>query len=106
MGCLFYFVGGVNVKYTYIQREYSEPFITIGEYIFETDPETFFSLCKLSNPLYLALVQLEQKVFKPFVDLYTQLETISTRVLEKLMQEPPRPGRGGLLPGEGDEALV
>lgn len=27
-------------------------------------------------------------------------ERLSTRNLERLMREPPRPGRGGLLPGE------
>lgn len=96
------------MKYAYIQREYSEPFITIGEYIFETDPETFTLLCMLSCTAYPEIRQFikeGQKLMKAFVSFNTQLQTISTKFIEHLMQERPKPGRGGLLLGEGEEVL-
>ena len=92
------------MKYTYIQREYSEPFITIGEYIFETDPETFTLLCTT----YLGIsgfVQEGQKLIKAFTAFCQKIQDISDELIEKLMQEPPKLGRGGLLPGEREDVL-
>lgn len=97
------------MKYTRMQREDTESFITIGEYVFETDPEAFRKLCKI----YLGIGNLDigrfantsQRLIKLFTDFRVQVETISTRLIERLIQERPKPGRGGLLPGEGEEAL-
>jgi len=95
------------VKYTYIQREYSEPFITIGEYIIETDPETFQKLCKMYMiQLFVDIGQCMNKYLpKIFGELCEKITSISAREIDQLMREPPRPGRGGLLPGEADEDL-
>lgn len=93
------------MKYTRIQREDIGSFITIGEYIFETDPETFTLLCTT----YLGIsgfVKEGQKLVKAFTIFCEKIQNISHEMIERLMKEPPKPGRGGLLPGEGDEALL
>jgi len=92
------------VKYTRIQRDNTKSFITVGEYVFETDPETF----ALLRTTYLGIsgfVQEGQKLIKAFTAFCQKIQDISDEFIEKLMQEPPRPGRGGLLPGEREDVL-
>ena len=84
------------MKYTRFQRRTTENFITIGEFLQESQPDIF------------------QKLYRKF-KLY--IKDVTDRILaaadvsgvykryQYVMQERPKPGRGGLLPGEGDEAL-
>ena len=84
------------MKYTRIQRRTTENFITIGEFLQESQPNIF------------------QKLYRKF-KLY--IKDVTDRILaavdvsgadkqyQHLMQERPRPGRGGLLPGEKEEDL-
>jgi len=84
------------VRYTWIQREDANLFITIGEYIQATAPEIFMRLYAI---LILSVRDVTETVLAAAdvdnVDKYYQ----------RIMQERPKPGRGGLLPGEGEEAL-
>lgn len=90
--------GGGNLRYAYIQRNEYEPFVTIGEYIQLTAPEIFVKL--------LAFVGMEK------VRDVTELVLAAADVVGmdkyyySIMTERPKSGRGGLLPGEGEEALV
>ena len=95
------------MKYTWIQREDTDSFITIGEYILETDPETFKEICKMYViKLFVDTTQCINKYLpKMFSELCKKITSISTREIEHLMQERPKPGRGGLLPGETEEDL-
>ena len=89
--------GGGNLRYAYIQRKQHEPIGTIGEYIQLTAPEVFVKL--------LAFVGMEK------VRDVTELVLAAADVVGmdkyyySIMTERPYPGRGGLLPGEGEEAL-
>lgn len=84
------------MKYTRIQRITTENFITIGEYIQQSQPSIF-------QELYWK--------FKLYVKDVTELILTAADVrgadkqYQHLMQERPRPGRGGLLPGEKEEDL-
>jgi len=88
------------LKYTRMQREEANSFITIGEYIFETNPKVFYQLYKM----YLVKHGIDQYLSK-LVSGFCLVTTFSRNVIDQLMREPPKPGRGGLLPGEGEEAL-
>ena len=84
------------MKYTQIQRRTTENFITIGEFLQESQPNIF-------QKLY--------RKFKLYVKDVTELILTAADVrgadkrYQHLMQERPRPGRGGLLPGEKEEDL-
>jgi hypothetical protein len=92
------------MRYARIQREDAEGFITIGEYIFRTDPETFKQL----HRTYLIKYGIGQYLSKPMDELWPILVTFTrnmTEQVKQLMTERPKPGRGGLLPGEAEEDL-
>ena len=91
------------MKYTQIQRKPTDCFITIGEYIQETNPR-----------LYLKITLILQEPIETFVSkLKDVTETVLTaadisgadKQYQYLMQERPKPGRGGLLPWEKEEDL-
>jgi len=85
------------MRYTKIKRDESEGFITIGEYIFKTDPETFRQLYRT----YLIKYGIGQYLSKLLVTFTRNM----TEQVKQLMTERPKPGRGGLLPGEAEEDL-
>jgi len=92
------------MRYARIQREDAEGFITIGEYIFRTDPETFKQL----HRTYLIKYGIGQYLSKPMDELWPILVTFTrnmTEQVKQLMTERPKPGRGGLLPGEAEGDL-
>ena len=84
------------MKYTRIQRIVTENFITIGEYIKERQPNIFKKL---------------HRKFKLYVKDVTELVLTAAdirgadRQYQYIMTERPHSGRGGLLPGEGEEDL-
>jgi len=82
------------VKYTRFQRRTTENFITIGEFLQESQPNI---LQKLYRGFRL----------KDVTELILAAADVSgvDKRYQYVMQERPKPGRGGLLPGEGDEAL-
>ncbi|WP_422447830.1 hypothetical protein [Thermoanaerobacterium sp. DL9XJH110] len=94
------------MRYIQIQRKHTESFITIGEYIKITDPVIYDRL------ITFMAIEIIQKI-----EAWKRLSDITNLVLaaadvygvdkhyQYIMQERPRPGRGGLLPGEGDDAL-
>jgi len=84
------------MRYTKIKRDEYEGFITIGEYIFKTDPETFKQL----HRTYLIKHDIGQYLSKPMNEPWPITEQV-----KQLMTERPKPGRGGLLPGEAEEDL-
>lgn len=85
------------MRYTWIQREDANLFITIGEYIQATAPEIF-------RRLYAMLILSVRDVTETVLAA-ADVDNVD-RYYQRIMQERPHPGRGGLLPGEGDEALV
>lgn len=82
------------MKYTRIQRRTTENFITIGEFLQESQPNI---LQKLYRGFRL----------KDVTELILAAADVSGRdkQYQYLMQERPKSGRGGLLPGEGEEDL-
>ena len=84
------------MKYTRIQRRTTENFITIGEFLQESQPDIFQELYRKFK-LYI----------KDVTDRILAAADVSgvDKRYQYVMQERPKPGRGGLLPGEGDEAL-
>ena len=82
------------MKYTRIQRRDYGEFVTIGEYIKEQQPNI---LQKLYRGFRL----------KDVTELILAAADVSGRdkQYQYLMQERPKSGRGGLLPGEGEDAL-
>jgi len=78
------------VKYTRIQRRTTENFITIGEFLQESQPNI---LQKLYRGFRL----------KDVTELILAAADVSGRdkLYQYIMQERPKSGRGGLLPGEG-----
>lgn len=84
------------MKYTRIQRTNTEEFITIGEFLQESQPDIF-------QKLY--------RKFKLYVKDVTELILTAAdvrgadKLYQYLMQERPKSGRGGLLPGEREEDL-
>ena len=82
------------MKYTRFQRRTTENFITIGEFLQESQPNI---LQKLYRGFRL----------KDVTELILAAADVSgvDKRYQYVMQERPKPGRGGLLPGEGDEAL-
>jgi hypothetical protein len=84
------------VKYTRIQRRDYGEFVTIGEYIKERQPNIF-------QELYYGF----QLYVRDVTELILTAASISGRdkQYQYLIQERPKSGRGGLLPGEGEENL-
>jgi len=83
------------MRYIQMARK-SQNIITIGEYIHQRQPKVF-------KVLY--------KRFKLHLKDVTELILVAADIsgadkqYQYLMQERPRPGRGGLLPGEKEEDL-
>jgi len=90
--------GGGNLRYAYIQRKQHEPIGTIGEYIQLTAPEVFVKL--------LAFVGMEK--VRDVTELVLAAADVAGigKYYHRIMTERPYPGRGGLLPGENEEALT
>jgi len=84
------------MKYTRIQRRTTENFITIGEFLQESQPN---------------ILQKLYRGFRLYIKDVTELILTAADVrgadkrYQHLMQERPRLGRGGLLPGEKEEDL-
>lgn len=82
------------MKYTRIQRRTTENFITIGEFLQESQPN---------------ILQKLYRGFRLYIKDVTELVLTAADVrgadkrYQHLMQERPKPGRGGLLPGEGED---
>jgi len=89
--------GGGNLRYAYIQRKEYEPLGTIGEYIQLTAPEVFVKLWAIA-----AMVKT-----RDVTELVLAAADVAGigKYYHRIMTERPHPGRGGLLPGEGEEAL-
>ena len=85
------------MKYTQIQRGNIESIITIGEYIQETAPEIFMRL----HTIFMAV---RVRDITETVLAVADVDGMD-KYYQRIMQERPHPGRGGLLPGEGEEAL-
>lgn len=92
------------MRYTKIKRDESEGFITIGEYIFKTDPETFRQLYRTYLKKY-GIGQYLSKLMNEFCSIMVTFTRNMTEQVKQLMTERPKPGRGGLLPGEAEEDL-
>ena len=84
------------MKYTRIQRRTTENFITIGEFLQESQPDIFQKLYRKFK-LYIKDVTDRILAAADVSGVYKQYQY--------LMQERPKPGRGGLLPGEGEDAI-
>ena len=84
------------MKYTRIQRRHAEEFITIGEFLQESQPDIFQKLYRKFK-LYI----------KDVTELVLTAADISgkDKQYQSIMQERPKSGRGGLLPGEKEEDL-
>ena len=84
------------MKYTQIQRRDYGEFVTIGEYIKERQPDIFQKLYRKFK-LYI----------KDVTELVLTAADISgkDKQYQSIMQERPKSGRGGLLPGEKEEDL-
>ena len=85
------------MKYTRIQREDTGSFITIGEYIQATAPKIFMRLC--------VMLTVRVRDITEAVIAAADVDSVD-KYYKRIMQERPKPGRGGLLPGEGAEALL
>jgi len=85
-----------HVKHIRIQYKNNTGFITIGEYIQQLQPNIFRQL-RLKFKLYI----------KDVTDLVLASADIAGRdkYYKSIMQERPKPGRGGLLPGEKEGEL-
>ena len=84
------------MKYTQIQRGNIESIITIGEYIQETAPEVFIRL--------LLEFTMKDEIIKG-VRITVRRAGKAIAELARIMKEPPKPGKGGLLSGETEEDL-
>lgn len=85
------------MRYIWIQREDTGPFITIGEYIQATVPEIFMRLC--------AMLTVGVRDVTEIVLAAADVDGVD-KYYQRIMEERPYPGRGGLLPGEGEEVLL
>ncbi|HHW03397.1 MAG TPA: hypothetical protein GXX35_11435 [Thermoanaerobacterales bacterium] len=94
------------MKYLKLQRKNYGVMITIGEYIKITDPVIYDELITF---MAIEIIQ-KTEAWKRLSDITNiVLQTAEVygedKFYEKIMQERPKPGRGGLLLGEGDDAL-
>ncbi len=96
------------MKYIRIQRRNTDGFITIGEYIRETEPRIHTRIEVLK-----AILCVTEPVLKLWGNLRDVTELVLTaadisgkdKQYQYLMTERPRSGRGGLAPGETEEDL-
>lgn len=96
------------MKYTRIQRTTAEEFITIGEYIQATEPRIHTRI-----ELLKAILRTTEFVLKAWTNLRDVTEQVIAAVdvsgkdkqYAAIMQQRPRSGRGGLLPGEGEDVI-
>jgi hypothetical protein len=90
--------GGGNLRYTQIQRKEYGPFVTIGEYVQFTDPGTYAKLVSFIG----------RSKMRDITELIIAAADIfgASKHFQRVMTERPRPGRGGLLPGENEGALT
>lgn len=84
------------MKYIRIQRRSTEDIITIGEYIQERQPDIFQKLY-WKFKLYIKDVTAQ-------ILVAADVSGVDKRY-QRIMQERPHSGRGGLLPGEKEEDL-
>ncbi len=84
------------MKYTRIQRRDYGEFVTIGEYIKERQPNIF-------QELYQGF-KLHVKDVTELVLTAADISGVDKRY-QRIMQERPKSGRGGLLPGEKEGDL-
>lgn len=84
------------MRYTWIQREDMGPFITVGEYIQTTAPKIFMRLSVIPT---VGVKDVTETVLAA-----ADVDSVD-KYYHRIMQERPKPGRGGLLLGEGEEAL-
>jgi hypothetical protein len=73
-----------------------EALITVGEYIRQLQPDIFQFLCQQFN---ICAKDITQRIIAA-VNIVER-----DKQYARIMQERPKPGRGGLLPGEGEDAL-
>jgi len=73
-----------------------EALITVGEYIRQLQPDIFRFLCQKFN---ICAKDIKQQIIAA-VNIVER-----DKQYARIMQERPKPGRGGLLPGEGEDAL-
>ncbi len=84
------------MKYTWIQREDYGAIVTIGEYVQATAPEIFMRLC--------VMLTLSVRDVTDAIIAAADVDSVD-KYYKRIMQERPKPGRGGLLPGEAEEDL-
>lgn len=84
------------MKHTQIQRSHIEDFITIGQYIEQKQPSIFQ---KLYRKFRLYIKDVTEQILAA-ADI-----SGADKHYRNVMQERPRPGRGGLLPGEKEDVL-
>jgi len=70
--------------------------ITVGEYIRQLQPDIFQFLCQKFN--IICAKDITQQII-------AAVNIVERDKHARIMQERPKPGRGGLLPGEGEDAL-
>lgn len=89
------------MKYTQIQRR-STAMITIGEYIEDRQPIVYIRLHLPKLTSWATMI-----TGRDVTALITAAADVSGRdkQYQYLMTERPKSGRGGLLPGEGEENL-
>lgn len=76
-----------------------EALITVGEYIRQLQPDIFQFLCQKFN---ICAKDITQQIIAA-VNIVERDKQYARYA--RIMQERPKPGRGGLLPGEGEDAL-
>ena len=76
-----------------------EALITVGEYIRQLQPDIFQLLCQKFN---ICAKDITQQIIAA-VNIVERDKQYARYA--RIMQERPKPGRGGLLPGEGEDAL-
>lgn len=79
------------MRYTRIERETREAIITIGEYIQATQPAVWAELTART---------ICEMAINSIIIVAERLQDIA-----RIMRERPKPGRGGLLPGEREGVL-
>jgi len=99
------------MRYIQLERR-GQSIITIEEYLKEMQPSTYrmLMLLKLYLPLEKAARKSLEKIRDRVRDVTEKILTAAyisgkDKQYAAIMQERPKPGRGGLLPGEGEEIL-
>lgn len=84
------------MKHTQIQKSHIEDFITIGEYIQQNQPNIFQ---KLYRKFRLYIKDVTEQI------LAAADVSCEDKYYQNIMQERPKRGKGGLLPGEKEVNL-